>query len=70
MVFFIVALNYQLSNFLFPGYTLYDVKRILEIALLLWFSLYLLISVKSRRNWLSLLQQHSYFTQSILFSGS
>ncbi|KPJ67406.1 MAG: hypothetical protein AMJ43_03870 [Coxiella sp. DG_40] len=47
-VFFIIALNYKLSNLCFPDYYIYDVKRILEIALLLYVGLYLLISFRGR----------------------
>ena len=51
-IFFIIALNYKLSLQLFPSYFLYDIKRILELALLLWLALFLLISFTERRIWL------------------
>jgi O-antigen ligase len=51
-IFFVIVLNYKLSIYLFPGYFLYDIKRILELALLLWLALFLLISFRERRVWL------------------
>lgn len=45
---FIIALDYKLSTSLFPNYYLYDVKRILEIILLIYVGLYLLISFRGR----------------------
>ncbi len=53
-IFFIIALDYRLSTQLFPNYYLYDIKRVLEIALLLYVGLYLLISFQGRYAWLEL----------------
>jgi putative inorganic carbon (HCO3(-)) transporter len=47
-IFFIIALDYKLSALFFPNYYLYDIKRILEIILLLYIGLYLLISFRGR----------------------
>ncbi len=52
-IFFVLTLDYSLSLQIFIGYFLYDIKRILELALLLWLAIFLIISCRERRVWLN-----------------
>lgn len=67
-LFFVITLNRQLSNWLLPGYSVYDIKRILEIILLLWTSGYLLVSTANRQAWLNLWQQLPYLARLLILS--
>ena len=67
-VFFIIALDYRLSTQLFPEYHLYDIKRILEVVLLLYGGLYLLISFRGRYAWLELYNRFPNIIRLIILS--
>ncbi len=65
-LFFVVALDYSLSLKLFIGYQLYDIKRILELGVLLWLALFMLISFSERRIWLQTWHLLAYKARGIL----
>ena len=67
-LFFIIALNYRLSSWVLPEYSLYDIKRILELLLLVITGCFLILSTTQRRMWLGLYNELPYVAR-LLITG-